>query len=158
MLWGNITSFGVVEDHLNPQEKVILCHPRWSDIAIQHARQRLFCFYILFNGFMTFYEELVTVFISVFYIKSIYRKTLNCNTSVISTTPYQYVMLAMWCHNDVWHHNMVYGDVIMPYPIVLWCCYVTIVENMMLLGNLNQNRSRQKVVLLRWSKTYFIKI
>ncbi len=49
------SSFGVVEDHLSPRANVIYRHHKQSDIATQHAQQRLFCFYILhFNSFISF--------------------------------------------------------------------------------------------------------
>ncbi len=39
--------------------KVICCHVKRSDIAIQYTRWRLFCFYILlFNGFKSFQAEI----------------------------------------------------------------------------------------------------
>ncbi len=50
VLCGNITLFGVVEDHLSPAlfdtllwAQVILHHPKLSDIATQHTRHMLFC-------------------------------------------------------------------------------------------------------------------
>ncbi len=45
VLYGNITEFGMAEDHLSPQ--VILCHSKLSDIATQHTRRRLFYVYAM---------------------------------------------------------------------------------------------------------------
>ncbi len=48
-LCGNISEFGVGEDHLSHKQ---------SDLAIQYTRRRLFCFHILlFNGFIIFYSK-----------------------------------------------------------------------------------------------------
>ncbi len=50
-LCGNIIEFGVAT--------VIHCQLKRSDIAIQHARWRWFCFYILlFNGYMSFQDKI----------------------------------------------------------------------------------------------------
>ncbi len=73
-LCGNITEFGVAKGSPEPTgQRWSFRHPKWSDIAIQYTRQRLFCFYILlFNGFKSFqakiYEINMTLYLLLYFI------------------------------------------------------------------------------------------
>ncbi len=69
-------------------------------------------------------------------------------------------MLFMWCYNHFWCHNRFHCDVIMPFHcsvMTFHCCVMSFVYyhclELVFLGNLNENRSRQKIVPHGWSTT-----
>ncbi len=96
--------------------KVICCHPKRSDIAIQYTSRRLFCFYILlFNGFKSFQAE-INMYLLLYFIlfKSQCRNTSHCNTKVTWATLMQF----MWGHDDLWRHQ--------GYNVTSFYCYVII--------------------------------
>ncbi len=91
-LCGNITEFGVAEWSPEPAGQWwSFHHPKWSDIAIQYTRRRLFCFYILlFNGFKSFqakiYEINMYLLLYFFFFQSQCRNTSHCNKKVTWAT------------------------------------------------------------------------